>query len=54
MSKSILSMQVPPQAAAPRAAATIGLCAGVLCVTLRDLARAVSAVLAHREERRHA
>ena len=54
MSKSILSMQVPPQVVPPRAADVIGRSAGVLFVTLRDITRAVCGTRAVREERRHA
>jgi hypothetical protein len=54
MSKSIVSLQVPPQPAAPPGAAAIGLGAAVVCIALRDIARAISAVLAHPQERRHA
>ena len=53
MSKSTLSMQVPPPATPPRAAVLIGQKAGVLFVTLRDKIRAISAARAH-QERRHA
>jgi hypothetical protein len=54
MPKSILTMQVPPQPSAPRGASALGTCAAVLYVTLRDMARAISAARMPREERRHA
>lgn len=54
MSKSIVSFQVPPQSAPPRAAAAIGRGAAMFCVALREVAGATSAALTHRQERRHA
>jgi hypothetical protein len=54
MSKSILTMQVPPQPPAPRGASALGTCAAVLFVTLRDMARAISVARTPRQERRHA
>jgi len=54
MSKSILTLQVPPRPAPPRGAFALGACTGTLCVALRDLGRALCVALHRPAERRHA
>ncbi len=54
MSKSIVTLQVPPQVAIPRGACVLGSAAAVLFVTLRNVVRAVSAAADTKQARRHA